>query len=145
MHDLFTQRSSYPEMPTPLTSRQLFLIVKNPCIADMMTWVLKLAGYRLTKGEAPTLSHIPPEDPPAAILLDVGFLPTSANQALSEVQAQCAALEITAPIILLTTSPTIQKEMEHAGYQTLLQPFHIEHLNQTVREALSSLLSLPSP
>lgn len=133
-------------MPASLASRQLFLIVENPSIADMMTWVLTLAGYRLTKVETPKLSQIPREDPPAVILLDVGFLPTPASQALAEVQAQCVALAITAPIIILTTSPTIQKEMEHAGYRTLLKPFHVEHLTRTVREALnSSLLPHTSP
>src|SRR5216684_3544842 len=139
MHNLLTQGSS-TSMPASLASRHLFLIVKNPGIAEMMTWALELAGYRLTKGELSTLSQTPHADPPAAILLDMGLLHKSGIQMLAEAQAQCAAIGITAPIIILTTSQVIQKEMEDSGYRALLKPFHVEALTQTVREALSSSL-----
>ncbi len=139
MHDLLTP-SSCTSMPASLASRHLFLIVENPGIADMMTWALELAGYRLTKGKLSTLSQIPSADPPAVILLDVGLLHKSGSQTLAEAQAQCAAISISAPIIILTTSPVIQKEMEDAGYRALLKPFHVEDLTQTVRDALGSPL-----
>jgi len=117
-------------------------VEKNPGIAQMITWALALAGYCPTRsaGELSTLFQNFPEDLPVLILLDVSLVRESGSKVLLDIQAQCSSLGITPPIIVLTTNPVIQKEVETVGYRAILKPFHVQHLMQAVSEALSPFL-----
>lgn len=148
-NDLFTLSLSHTTMPVSLASPHIFIVEKNPSIAEMITWMLELAGYHSTRSikELSTLSQIIRADPPALILLDMGLLHESSGWILAGVQAQCTSIGIIPPpIIVLTTSPAIQKEVEALGYQVVLKPFHIQDLTEAVREALHlPLLRYESP
>lgn len=138
-NDLLTLSLSHTGMPASLASPHIFIVEKNPDIAEMITWTLELAGYYSTRRirELSALAQITLADSPALILLDVGLLQESASKIFTDVQAQCTFIGITSPpIIVLTTSPVIQKEVEDMGYRAMLKPFHIQNLTQAVHEAL---------
>jgi DNA-binding response OmpR family regulator len=139
MNDLLIPSLSRTSVPASLASSHVFIVEKNPSIAEMITTVLTLAGYCPTKGigELSALSQISPTNPPALILLDISLPHEACSKILTDAQAQCMAIGITPPpIIILTTSPSIRNEVEAIGYRALLKPFHVQDLMQAVHEAL---------
>jgi DNA-binding response OmpR family regulator len=127
-------------VPVSLSSPHIFVIEKNPHIANMIIWMLKLADYRSTKseGEQSVLSQISPRDPPALILLDISLPRNPPGKVLTDLQAQYIALGITPPpIVVLATSPIIQAEIQALGYRAVLKPFYMWDLTRTVRQSLS--------
>ncbi len=122
-------------MPASPDSPYIFIAEENLRIAQMITSVLTLAGYRSSVGALAALSH---EHPPMLILLDLNLFSKVRSKSLPDVEAQCSSEGVTPPIIVMTTSPIIQKEVETMGYRALLKPFHVQDLLQTIHEALSA-------
>jgi DNA-binding response OmpR family regulator len=138
-NDMLAPGLSYTSVPASLASSHVFIVEKNPGIAEMITTVLTLAGYSPTKGigELSVLSQISPTNPPVLILLDVSLPHETCSKILTDAQAQFMAIGITPPpIIVLTTSPSVRNEVEAIGYRTLLKPFHVQDLMQAVHEVL---------
>jgi DNA-binding response OmpR family regulator len=136
MHNLLTP----PEQPrsSAPTHAPLFIIGKDSNIVQMLTLMLELAGYRSIKSTnaLSTLSSHSPQQKPALILLDMGLIYGSGRKMLLDIQKHCSSLRITTPIIILTTSPALQKEAGSMGYRAILKPFSLQDLMQAVREAL---------
>ncbi len=122
-------------MPIPPASPYIFIAEENLRIAHMITSVLTLAGYRSSIGELAALSH---GHPPMLILLDLNFFSKVRSKSLPDVEAQCSSEGVTPPIIVMTTSSIIHKEVETMGYRALLKPFHVQDLLQAIHEALSA-------
>ncbi len=125
--------------PVPGTPH-ILVVEQQPAVREMLWWILRLAGYRVTanadRNAALTWQEwAMPADDPVVMLLDLS-LPrtTEAANFLFHLRARWQEAGKGAPrVIVLTTSPQVRAELE-AREHVLLKPFYIRDLLALIQE-----------